>query len=62
METKNSNHLLWLESEKQKDENELNQEKQNLIRQLKSLKKEDILPEKPKKLTLWQRIKRVLMG
>lgn len=62
MEVKNSKLLSWLENEKQKDNNELNQEKENLIKQLKGLKKEDVLPEKPKKLTLWQRIRRVLMG
>jgi len=62
MEAKNSKLLSWLENEKQKDNNELNQEKENLIKQLKGLKKEDVLPEKPKKLTLWQRIRRVLMG
>ena len=62
MTEKNSKLLLWLETEKYKDKLELDQEKQKLIRQLKSLKKEDVLPEKPKKLTLWQRIKRVLMG
>lgn len=62
MEAKNSKLLSWLENEKQKDNNELNQEKDNLIKQLKGLKKEDVLPEKPKKLTLWQRIRRVLMG
>lgn len=62
MTEKNSKLLLWLETEKYKDKLELDQEKQKLIRQLKSLKKEDVLPEKPKKLTLWLRIKRVLMG
>lgn len=62
MEAKNSKLLSLLENEKQKDNNELNQEKENLIKQLKGLKKEDVLPEKPKKLTLWQRIRRVLMG
>lgn len=62
MEAKNSKLLSWLENEKQKDNNELNQEKENLIKQLKGLKKEDVLPEKPKKLTLWERIRRVLMG
>lgn len=54
--------LAWLESEKNKDNNELNQEKLEFIKSLKNLKKEDILPEKPKKITLWQRIKRVLIG
>jgi hypothetical protein len=51
-----------LENEQLKDKNELDIEKRNLINQLKRLKKEDVLPEKPKNLTLWQRIKKVLMG
>ena len=62
MMEKNSKLLSWLESEKQKDNNELKQEKQNIINEIKGLSKIDILPEKPKKLTLWQRIKRVLVG
>lgn len=62
MQGKNSKLLSWLENEKQKDNNELNQEKQNIINQIKGLSKIDVLPEKPKKLTLWQRIRRVLMG
>jgi len=62
MMEKNSKLLSWLESEKQKDNNELKQEKQNIINQIKGLSKIDILPKKPKKLTLWQRIKRVLVG
>jgi hypothetical protein len=37
-------------------------EKNKLIQQIKQLKKEELLPEKPKKLTIWQRIKKVLMG
>ena len=44
---------------------QLEKEKNKLINELKVLKKEDILPkppEPPKKLTLWMRIKKVLMG
>jgi|LakMenEpi03Aug12_release.lakeMendotaPanAssembly.Ray.scaffolds.fasta_scaffold08476_22 hypothetical protein len=59
---KNQKLLKWLENEQLKDKNELDIEKRNLINQLKRLKKEDVLPEKPKNLTLWQRIKKVLMG
>jgi|LakMenE18May11ns_1017448.scaffolds.fasta_scaffold9911336_5 hypothetical protein len=53
--------LDWLEREKQKDELMLNIEKNQLISQIKKIKKEEVLPPKPKKLTLWQRIKKVLM-
>ena len=59
---RNQKLLKWLENEQLKDKKELDIEKQNLINQLKKLKKEDLLPEKPKELTLWRRIKKVLMG
>jgi hypothetical protein len=49
-------------NEIQKDEEQTNIEKLELIKEIKKLKKEDILPQKPKKLTIWQRIKKVLMG
>jgi hypothetical protein len=64
MMKKKSNQLKWLETQIKKDENDLINEKNQFIRQIKKLKKEDILPkvEKPKKLTLWEKIKRVLMG
>jgi hypothetical protein len=57
-----SQQLDWLEKEIQKDEIFVKTEKNKLIQQIKQLKKEELLPEKPKKLTLWQRIKKVLMG
>ena len=52
----------WLVNEIKKDEEQTNLEKLNLIKEIKKIKKEDILPQKPKKLTIWQRIKKVLMG
>jgi hypothetical protein len=45
-----------------KDKIELEKEKSDLINELKKYKKEDILPKPPKRITLWQRIKKVLMG
>lgn len=57
-----SQQLDWLEKEKMKDDIFVKTEKNKLIQQIKKLKKEELLPEKPKKLTLWQRIKKVLMG
>jgi len=59
-----SKHLKWLETQVKKDEANLQREKEDFISSLKKLKKEDILPkvEERKKLTLWQKIKRVLMG
>lgn len=38
----------------------LERDKEKIIKQLKGLKKEDILPKKPKKINLWKRIKMVL--
>lgn len=54
--------INWLDEQVQKDKVELDREKQELIERIKKLKKEDVLPVKPKKLTIWQRIIKVLMG
>ena len=62
MMKKKSKILKWFDTEIQKDKIELDKEKQELINRIKKLKKEDILPVKPKKLTLWERIIKVLMG
>jgi hypothetical protein len=43
----------------------LDKEKEKFINQIKKINKEDIVPkppELPKKLTLWQRLHKVLMG
>jgi hypothetical protein len=53
--------LNWYEKELMKDKNELDREKNELIKKIKGLKKEDIVP-KQEKLSLWKRIKKVLMG
>ena len=57
-----STQLDWLQKEILKDSLELEKEKSDFINELKKYKKEDILPKPPKKLTIWQRIKKVLMG
>ena len=59
---KSLQQLEWLQNELIKDKIFLDQEKSKLIENIKKLKREDILPKPPKKLTLWQRIKKVLMG
>jgi hypothetical protein len=59
---KSLQQLEWLQNELIKDKIVLDQEKSKLIENIKKLKREDILPKPPKKLTLWQRIKKVLMG
>jgi hypothetical protein len=53
--------LNWLTSEKNKDERELEREKKLFIQQIKKIKKNDLFP-KPKKLTLWQKIKILILG
>jgi hypothetical protein len=41
---------------------ELEREKLQLINKIKKQTKEDILPKKPEKKSLWKRIIKVLMG
>jgi len=54
----------WLKNEFEKDKRELDNEKMKFLNEIKKFKKEDIIPQKEKqvKLTLWKRIKKVLMG
>jgi hypothetical protein len=53
----------WLNSEIEKDQVDLNNEKNRFIDQIKKIKKEDIIPVREEiKLTIWQKIKKVLMG
>lgn len=57
-----SAQMEWYDKEIKKDEELTNLQKLETIKEIKKYKKEDILPQKPKKLTIWQRIKKVLMG
>lgn len=60
---KKSEQLNWLKSEIEKDNISLKNEKDNFINQIKKIKKEDIIKEQPKqKLSIWQRIIKVLMN
>ena len=53
----------WLNNEIEKDLLNLKHEKNRFIEQNKKIKKEDIvLNQKEIKLTLWEKIKKVLMG
>jgi hypothetical protein len=58
----NSKVLEWLEKEKVKDKIELDLQKKQIIESIRILTKDDILPKPPEKLSLWKRIKKVLMG
>lgn len=51
-----------LEKERSKIHLELEREKRQFINQIKQVQKEEILPKKPEKLSLWKRIIKVLMG
>lgn len=53
---------MWLEKEKIKDDLQLENEKKRIIEQLKNMGKENILPKPPQKITLWQKIKRIILG
>jgi hypothetical protein len=51
-----------LENQINKDKKELDREKEQFIQQIKKLKKEEIVPKPKNKLTIWQRLMKVLMG
>jgi hypothetical protein len=58
----NLRQIEWLNKEKQRDDLELEQQKIMLIENIKKYKKEDIIPKKQKPLSIWQRLKKVLIG
>ena len=62
MTKKKSKQLEWLKNEIIKDSHSLKNEKEILISEIKKYKKEEIIPVKPKKLSIWQRIIKVLMS
>lgn len=65
MEKKALKELQQLHNDVEKNKIILDKEKEKFINQIKQINKEDILPkppEPPKKLTIWQRLHKVLMG
>ena len=61
--TKKEQQLEWLKNEIEKDTIELENEKKRFIDQIKNFKKEEIVKTKEKsKITIWSRIKKVLMN
>jgi hypothetical protein len=55
--------LDWYQNEVLRDSAELESQKQKFIDNIKKIPKEKVFEEyKPKKYTLWQRIKKVLMN
>ena len=60
--TDRSQQLLnWFNSEKLKDQRDLNKNKEKLVREIKGLRKEDLFPV-PVKISLWNKIKIILLG
>lgn len=55
----NETKIQWLQNEIKKDEEDLEREKIYFINEIKKFNKQDLIP-KPKKITLWQRIKTAL--
>ena len=51
-----------INNELEKDKIEVERNKSKFINQIKQLKKEDIVKVNVEKMTLWKRIKKVLLG
>ena len=58
---RNQSILNWLESEKLKDTKDIESTKRKYIEEIRGIKKEELF-RVPKKLTLWQKIKILIMG
>jgi uncharacterized protein (DUF849 family) len=58
--TREEQALDWLKSEIEKDKMELENNKKKLVDSIKTFQKEEIV-KPPKKLTLWQKIKKALL-
>jgi hypothetical protein len=54
--------LDWYNNELKKDQLELDKEKNDFINEIKKIKKEDLIKPKPKKLTFWQKLKKIILG
>lgn len=54
--------LNWLDKEKRKDKVQLEKSKMDFIEQIKQVNKSDIFEPKKPKLTLWQKLKMIILG
>jgi hypothetical protein len=54
----------WLKNEIEKDKKELELDKLKFLKEIKKLNKEDIVPKKEikVKLSLWERLKKMMLG
>jgi hypothetical protein len=62
IQTQLETQIEWLNNELEKDKIEVERNKSKFINQIKQLKKEDIVKVNVDKMTLWKRIKKVLLG
>ena len=62
IQTQLETQIEWLNNELEKDKLEVERNKSKYINQIKQLKKEDIIKVNVEKMTLWKRIKKVLLG
>jgi len=58
---RNQSILNWLEGEKLKDTKDIENTKRKYIEEIRNIKKEELFVI-PKKLTLWQKIKILILG
>jgi hypothetical protein len=54
--------LDWYQKELEKDSAEIERQKNKFADSIKKLKKEEIFKAEVKKISIWQRIKKVLTG
>lgn len=59
MKTRQEKLYEWFKSETERDEQFVEKTKSDLIKNLQGIKKDDIFP-KVQKMTIWQRIRKVL--
>ena len=59
-QTKEKDILAWYEAQTKKDELSILKVKEEFINTIKKVRKEQIVNTTPKKLTLWQKITRIL--
>lgn len=59
-QTEEKDILAWYETQTKKDELSILKVKEEFINSIKKVRKEEIVNTIPKKLTLWQKITRIL--
>lgn len=57
----NQQLLNWLNSERNKDQKEVDFTKNKIIEEIKKIKKDEMFP-KPKKISIWKKIRVMILG